>query len=82
MLMVLVHSVNIRLPNYLCPVGRNHGRTFGCKWSLLKVKKGKYKGECVGPRWNLEAVRANFSSLGAFKTYDNLWEGRNQVIFI
>jgi hypothetical protein len=33
----------------------------------------------VGPRWNMEAEREDFS-LGAFKTYDNLLEGKNQMI--
>jgi hypothetical protein len=40
------------------------------------------KGSMVGFRWSLEAERAYFSFSGAFKTYDNLWEGRNQVISI
>jgi hypothetical protein len=35
-----------------------------------------------GHRWNLLTERACFSSPGAFKTYSNLWEGRNQVISI
>jgi hypothetical protein len=29
-------------------VGRIHSRPRGCKWSLLKVRKGKYKGEHGG----------------------------------
>jgi hypothetical protein len=45
-----------------------------------KLGKGNTKGNMVGPRWNLEAERACFSSPGVFKTYTNLWEGRNQVI--
>jgi hypothetical protein len=36
-----------KLPNSLCLTGRIHSRTYGCKWSLLKVRKGKYKGEHV-----------------------------------
>jgi hypothetical protein len=28
--------------------GRIHGRTCGCKGSLLKVREGKYKGEHGG----------------------------------
>jgi hypothetical protein len=32
-----------RLPNSLCPIGNNPFRTPGYKWSLLKVRKGKYK---------------------------------------
>jgi hypothetical protein len=51
-LMALVQSVIRRLPNSLCPMGRIHGRTHGCKWSLLKVREGKYKREHEGPRWN------------------------------
>jgi hypothetical protein len=40
------------------PHGRIHGRTHGCKWSLLKVREGKYKGSMVvGPRWKPEAER-------------------------
>jgi hypothetical protein len=50
------------------------------KWSLLKVREGKYKRSMVGLRWNLEAEKACFSSPGAFKTYAYLWEGKNQVI--
>jgi hypothetical protein len=37
-----------RLANSLCPLGRICGRTHGCKRSLLKVRKGKYKGEHSG----------------------------------
>jgi hypothetical protein len=44
LLKVLVQSV-IRFPNSLYPWGRLHGRTRGCKWSLLKGKEGKYKGD-------------------------------------
>jgi hypothetical protein len=29
-------------------MGRIHGRTHGCKWSLLKGREGKYKGSMVG----------------------------------
>jgi hypothetical protein len=54
----------------------------GYKWSLLNVRKGNTKGSFMEPRWNLEAKRVYFCSSGALKTYDNLWEGRNQVIFI
>jgi hypothetical protein len=43
--------------------------------------KGKYKGSIMGHKWNLEARRVGFFSSGAFKTYDNLWEGRKQVFF-
>jgi hypothetical protein len=33
----------------LCvPLGRTHDRTPGCKWSLLEVREGKYKGSMVG----------------------------------
>jgi hypothetical protein len=37
-----------RLPYSLCPAGRIRGRTHGCKWSLLEVREGKYKGDMVG----------------------------------
>jgi hypothetical protein len=43
--MTLVQSVIRRLPDSLCPSGRIHGRTHGYKWSLLKARKGKYKGK-------------------------------------
>jgi hypothetical protein len=29
-------------------MGRIHFRTHGCKWNLLKVRKGKYKEEHGG----------------------------------
>jgi hypothetical protein len=38
------------------------------------------KGSMVGATWNLEAERACFSSPGAFKTYADLWEGKNQAL--
>jgi hypothetical protein len=44
----LVQSVIRRFPNSLCPAGRIYHRMHGCKWSLLKVRKGKYKGEHGG----------------------------------
>jgi hypothetical protein len=61
------------LSNSLCPTGRIHGRTHGCKGSLLKIRKGKFKRELGGCRWNLEANRACFSpphtlKLTLFKT--------------
>jgi hypothetical protein len=65
----------------LCvPQGRMHGRTRGCKWSLLKVREGKYKRGHGGTRWKVGAERESFSFPGAFKTYANLWEGKNLVI--
>jgi hypothetical protein len=45
-------------------------------------REGKYKREHGRHRWNVEAERACVSSLGAFKNYNNLWEGRSQVIHI
>jgi hypothetical protein len=62
---------------------------FVCHWEefmvgingvSLKLGKGNTKGSIVGPRWNLEAERMCFPSPGAFKTYADLWEGKNQVI--
>jgi hypothetical protein len=55
----------------------SHSRTHECKWSLLKVKEGKYKREQVesGGREReerereREREREHFSSPGAFKTY-------------
>jgi hypothetical protein len=47
-LTALVQSVIRRLPNSFCPSGRIHGRTHGCKWSLLKIRNGKYKGKHGG----------------------------------
>jgi hypothetical protein len=52
----------------LVPHGRIHGRTRGYKWSLLKVREGKYKEEYDKAR----------CSSGAFKIYDNLREGENK----
>jgi hypothetical protein len=54
----------------------------GCKWSLLKVRKEKYKGEhggtqlgkkntkgsMVGPKWKAEAERGCVCSSGDFET--------------
>jgi uncharacterized protein (DUF849 family) len=45
---VLVQSMIRSLPNSLWPMGRMHGRTHGCKWSLLKVREGNAKGSMVG----------------------------------
>jgi hypothetical protein len=53
-------------------------RTHGCKGSLLKVRKGKYKGELGGHRWSLPAERC-FCSSGALKTYANPWEGEKKI---
>jgi hypothetical protein len=38
--------------------------------------KGKYKGSMVE-----SASRGELLILGTFEAYDNLWEGRNHVIF-
>jgi hypothetical protein len=46
--MALVQSVIRRLPNPLCPVGRIHHRTHGCKGSLLKVREEITEGSMVG----------------------------------
>jgi hypothetical protein len=46
----------------------------GHKGSLLKVREGKYKGNMMGPRWNLQTQRAFFSFLGDLKIYTNLWK--------
>jgi hypothetical protein len=35
---------------FFVPHGRIHGRTCGYKWSLLKVREGKYKESMMGPR--------------------------------
>jgi hypothetical protein len=34
---------------FFVPLGRIHDRTSGCKWSLLRVREGKYKMEHGGP---------------------------------
>jgi hypothetical protein len=47
--MALVQSVIRRLPNSLYPVGRIHYRTHGHRWSLLKVRKEKYRQAWWGP---------------------------------
>jgi hypothetical protein len=42
----------------LCvPHGGIYGRIHGYKWSLLKVKEGKYKREHGGTKWKLEIAR-------------------------
>jgi hypothetical protein len=41
--------------------GKNPSMKCGYKWSLLKVRKGNYKGEHGGHRWNLEVEWACFS---------------------
>jgi hypothetical protein len=46
--------------------GRIHGRTHGCKWSLLEVREGNTKGSMVGLRWKLEAGEVCFCSLGVW----------------
>jgi hypothetical protein len=51
------------------------------KWSLLKVREGKYKRKHGGAQVEF-GVRTCFSSPGAFKTYANLWGGKNQEIAI
>jgi hypothetical protein len=38
----------------------------GVNGFYYKLGKGNTKGSMVGPRWNLEAKRAYFSSLDAF----------------
>jgi hypothetical protein len=60
-LMAMVWSVISRLPNSLCPLGKNPWQDTWVKWSLFKVRKGNTKGawHC---RWNLEAVRMRFCS--------------------
>jgi hypothetical protein len=56
-----VHMLSVikRLPNSLYPAGRIHGKTCGCKWSLLKVREGNTKGPWQGPNgiWKLMAGR-------------------------
>jgi hypothetical protein len=54
----------------------------GVKGVYYKLGKRNTKGSMVGPRWKPEAKTACSCSSGAFKTYDNLWEGEDQVIFI
>jgi hypothetical protein len=44
----LVQSVTGRLTDSLSGWGRIHGRTRGCKGSLLKVREGKYEREQGG----------------------------------
>jgi hypothetical protein len=76
-LVVVVESVIRRLPNSLCPTRNNSWQDRWYKWSLLKVREGKYKKEPGGHSWNLQAERACFSSPVAFKTCANLWERYN-----
>jgi hypothetical protein len=69
MLMVLVQSMIRRLPNFVCPKGRIHHRTYGCKWSLLEVSRGKYKGEHGGAQVESEGQE---SRLLFFRCFLNL----------
>jgi hypothetical protein len=55
--------VTRRLPNTLCLAGKNPSQECECKWSLLKVREGKYKREHGGHRWYLEAERESPSLL-------------------
>jgi hypothetical protein len=59
MLTTLMQSVIRSLPKSLCLAGGIHGRTRGCKGSLLKVKEEKYKREHGGHRWGLLTERAS-----------------------
>jgi hypothetical protein len=52
----------------------------GVNGVYLKFGKGNTKRSIVESRWNLEAEKAYFPSPGAFKTYVDLGERRNQVI--
>jgi hypothetical protein len=45
-LMVPVQS-DKKTSKIFIPLGRIHGRTCECKWTLFKVRKGKYKGSMV-----------------------------------
>jgi hypothetical protein len=62
---------------FCVPQGRIHDRTHGYKWSLLKVREGKYKREHGG---NLEAEEESASLLQVLLKLTNLEEERNQVI--
>jgi hypothetical protein len=71
--MALVQSVIRRLPNSLYPTRKNSLQDInGYKWSLLKVRKGKCKGEHGETQVESAGVESMFfCSSGAFKTYDN-----------
>jgi hypothetical protein len=48
---------------------------------LTQLGKGNTKGSMVRPRWKPEAKSRERTCLaGAFKTYDNLWEGEKKEI--
>jgi hypothetical protein len=66
-----MQSVIRRLPNSLRLWGRIHGRTRGCKWSLLKDREGKYKGNIV-EQVDSGGQESCFSVLGVFRIYANL----------
>jgi hypothetical protein len=53
--MALVQSVIRRLPNPFYPTRKNHGRTHGCKGSLLKGREEKYRGKHVGAQVEAES---------------------------
>jgi hypothetical protein len=59
LLTALVWSVIRRLPNS-CPVWKNPWQDHGYKWSLLKIRERKYKGNTVSPRWKPKAKRVCF----------------------
>jgi hypothetical protein len=63
---------------FFVPYGKIHGRTLGCKGSLLKVRKEK-KGSIVGTGAVCQQ-RVCFCFPGAFQTYANPGERQNQVI--
>jgi hypothetical protein len=72
-LIALVQSVIGRIPNSSYPI--IHGRTCVCKGSLLKLRKGKYKGKRGGALVQSTSPESVLLPLSAFKTYENYGKG-------
>jgi hypothetical protein len=75
--MAKVQSV-IRFPNSLCLTWKHPGRTCGCKWSLLKVREGKYK-RAWRDQVEVGSRERNFFFPEAFKTYARLGAGDSRL---
>jgi hypothetical protein len=61
------------------PVWNSPGRTCGCKWGLLKVRKGNTKGAWWAQVESISREQC-FSFSDAFKIYTNPWQGQTQEI--
>jgi hypothetical protein len=77
--MVLVAVCDQNTSKFFVLSERIHGRTCGCKWSLLKVRKEKYKGEhgWPGGAWG---QRICFCSSSVFKSMERGEPGESHPI--